>query len=210
MNRKDLIVLAADKNIEYALKGLFTRPQALGIRPINADIFIHPQHDPGCTQHGVAFLSNFSKNYHHGLLMFDYEGSGREQRHQPQELQETLNREFDSSAWGKRARAIVLSPELETWVWSDSPHVDDVAGWKNRQPPLKQWLVERGWLQSGEVKPNRPKEAFQAALREARIQRSSSLYQQIAQRVSLRRCADRSFQEFQAILRTWFPQGRQH
>ena len=75
--------------------------------------------------------------------MFDYEGSGREHRHQPQELQETLNREFDRSAWGKRARAIVLSPELEAWVWSGSPHVDDVAGWKNRQPSLKQWLVER-------------------------------------------------------------------
>ena len=210
MNRKDLIVLAADKNIEYALKGLFTRPQALDIRPIEADIFIHPQHDPGCTQHGVSFLSNFSKNYHYGLIMFDYEGSGREHRQQPQELQETLNRGFNSSAWGKRAKAIVLSPELEAWVWSDSPHVDDVAGWKNRQPSLKQWLTEQGWLQSGKVKPNRPKEAFQAALREARIQRSSSLYQQIAQKVSLRRCADSSFQEFQDILRDWFPRDSQH
>ena len=205
MNRRDLIVLAADKNIEYALKGLFTRPQALDIRPIKADIFIHPQHDPGCTQHGVAFLSNFSKNYHYGLIMFDYEGSGREQRQQPGELQATLNRGFASSAWGNRARAIVLSPELEAWVWSGSPHVDDVAGWKNRRPSLKQWLSEQGWLQPGEVKPNKPKEAFQAALREAHIQRSSSLYQQIAERVSLHRCADRSFQEFQDILRTWFP-----
>ncbi len=209
MNRKDLIVLAADKNIEYALKGLFTRPQALDIRPIEADIFIHPQHDPGCTQHGVSFLSNFSKNYHYGLIMFDYEGSGREHRQQPQELQETLNRGFNSSAWGKRAKAIVLSPELEAWVWSGSPHVDDVAGWKNRQPSLKQWLIEQGWLQSGEVKPNRPKEAFQAALREARIQRSSSLYQKIAQKVSLRRCADSSFQEFQDILHDWFPRDSQ-
>ncbi len=32
MNRKDLVVLAADKDMEYALKGLLSRPQALGIR----------------------------------------------------------------------------------------------------------------------------------------------------------------------------------
>ena len=210
MNGIDLVVLAADKNIEYALKGLFTRPQALGIRPITADIFIHPQRDPGCAQHGVAFLSNFSERYHYGLLMFDYAGSGREREQQPQELQETLNNEFAGSVWRKRARTIVLSPELEAWLWSNSPHVDDVAGWKDRQPSLRRWLTEQGWLQRGEVKPNKPKEAFQAALREARTQRSSSLYQQIAEKVSLQQCVEHSFQEFRDVLRTWFPQDSQY
>lgn len=206
MNGTDLVVLVADKNIEYALKGLFARPQALRIRPIKADIFIHPQRDPGCVQHGVAFLSNFSELYRYGLLMFDYAGSGREQRQQPRELQETLNNELAGSVWGERARAIVLSPELEAWLWSNSPHVDDVAGWKNRQPSLRHWLTEQGWLQRGAVKPHKPKEAFQAALRKARTQRSSSLYQQIAEKVSLQQCTEHSFQEFRDVLRTWFPE----
>ena len=210
MNRKDLVVLAADKNIEYALKGLFARPPALGIRPITLDIFIHHQRDPGCVQHGVEFLNNFSERYHYGLLMFDYAGSGKEQEKQPRELQEMLNNEFAGSAWRERARALVLSPELEAWIWSNSPHVDEVAGWKNRQPSLRSWLTEQGWLQRGEVKPNKPKEAFQAALREARTQRSSSLYQQIAEKVSLHQCIDSSFQEFRDILRAWFPQNRQY
>ena len=210
MNGTDLVVLAADKNIEYALKGLFARPQALKIRPITVDIFTHPQRDPGCAQHGVTFLCNFSGQYHHGLLMFDYAGSGREQEQQPRELQETLNNEFANSMWRERARAIILSPEIEAWVWSNSPHVDDVAGWKNRQPSLRQWLTEQGWLQSGEVKPNKPKEAFLAALRAARTQRSSSLYQQIAEKVSLQQCTDSSFQEFRNLLRMWFPQDSQY
>ena len=210
MTKKDLAVLAADKNIEYALKGLFARPQALGIRPITQDIFIHHQRDPGCVQHGVVFLSNFSEQYHHGLLMFDYAGSGKERGQQPRELQETLNHEFANSAWRDRARAIVLSPELETWIWSNSPHVDEVAGWKNRQPSLRRWLTEQGWLERGEIKPHKPKEAFQAALREARTQRSSSLYQQIAEKVSLHQCEDRSFQEFRDVLRAWFPQDSQY
>ena len=210
MNGKDLVVLAADKNIEYALKGLFARPQALEIRPITRDIFVLPERDPGCAQHGVAFLANFSERYHYGLLIFDYAGSGKERGQQPRELQETLNNEFAGSVWRERARAIVLSPELEAWIWSNSPHVDDVAGWKNRQPSLRSWLTEHGWLQKGEVKPKKPKEAFQAALREARTQRSSSLYQQIAEKVSLHQCRDPSFQEFRDVLKAWFPQDRQY
>lgn len=36
MSKKDLIVLAADKDMEHALTGLLTRPVALGIRSIEA------------------------------------------------------------------------------------------------------------------------------------------------------------------------------
>ncbi len=104
MNEKDLVVLAADHNIEQALIGLFTRPEALGIRAIDVNISVHPQHDPGCALHGVELLSNLSKLYRYGLLIFDREGSGIEQK-QPQEMQTELNREFEDSAWGKRARA---------------------------------------------------------------------------------------------------------
>jgi len=202
--KKDLVVLAADKDMEHALKGLFTRPKALDIRSIEADILVHPQHDPACARRGVAFLSNLSERYRYGLLMFDHEGSGREQE-RTEDLQKSLNEDFARSAWGDRAKAIVLSPELEAWIWTDSPHVEDVTGWRSRHPPLRRWLTDRGWLRENEAKPEQPKEAFQAALREARRPRSSSLYQQIAERVSLRHCTDRSFLEFKDVLRNWFP-----
>jgi len=202
---KDLVVLVADNDLEYALKGLFSRPERLGVRSIEADIHIHPEHDPACALRGVEFLSSFSRLYEHGLLMFDHEGSGQEQQSR-EAMQEDLNKDL-RSLWGNRARAIVLLPELESWVWSDSPHVDYVAGWKGRRPPLRDWLKEQGWLREGEVKPDRPKEAFQAALREAGMRRSHSLYQEIAEKVSLRRCQDPSFQEFREIVQEWFPKG---
>ena len=205
---KDLVILVADKDQQYALKGMLSRPEALGVRTVAADIFVHPEHDPACALHGVDFLANFSGQYRYGLLIFDHKGSGREET-TPQELQETLNAEFASSAWESRARAIVLSPELEMWIWSDSPHVDDVAGWKNRNPGLRPWLVEQAYLREGEVKPARPKEAFEAALREARKPRSASLYQQIAERVSLRRCTDTAFLELKDILTNWFPPDKE-
>ena len=98
----------------------------------------------------------------------------------------------------------MLTPELETWIWSNSPHVDEITGWKNRQPGLRPWLTEQGWFQEGRVKPARPKEAFEAALRKAQIPRSSSLYRQIAEKVSLERCTDKAFREFREILQNWF------
>ena len=101
--------------------------------------------------------------------------------------------------------SIVLSPELETRVWSDSSHVEEVTGWKGRRPRLRHWLVDQGWLRENEVEPEHPKEAFQAALREARRPRSASLYRQIAERVSLRHCTDGSFLELEDVLRDWFP-----
>lgn len=207
MTSKDLVVLTADKNWMAALKGLFSRPQALGIRPIKTETIQHPRKDPGCVNEGVAFLSNFSEQYHYGLLIFDYEGCGKEKTDSPRELQDALNEQLFRSRWGDRARTIILSPELEAWVWSGSPHVDEVVGWRGRQPSLRAWLTGQELLQAGEAKPNHPKRAFEAALQEVRKRRSSSLYQQIAERVSLNRCQDPSFLEFKSILSNWFPES---
>lgn len=203
---KDLVVLAADKDVEQALRGLFARPEALDIRPVQADVLVHPQHDPACASRGVEFLSGFSQRYEHGLLMFDHYGSGRESM-TARELQESLNQDLGRSPWGERGRAVVLSPELEAWVWSVSPVVDDATGWKDRRPPLRNWLVERGWLKDKDAKPERPKEALVAALHESRTPRSSSLYRKIASRVSLRQCTEVSFLEFRRLLQQWFPRA---
>ena len=207
MTTRDLVVLAADKDLEHALRGLLARSEALGIRPIAFDVFVHPRHDAACARQGVAFLANLSGRYDHGLLMFDHEGSGKEKQ-PPQTVQRSLDKELAATTWGDRARSIVLAPELEAWVWSDSPHVDDVAGWKTRHPPLRRWLNEQDWLDGRAPKPSRPKEAFHAALHEARVARSASLYRRLAERVSVQRCTDRAFQEFRSTLQRWFPPQR--
>ena len=206
---KDLVVLAADKDLQFALEGLLARPEALGIRPIEKDIFVDPEHDPGCALRGVEFLSPFAKEYRHALLIFDHEGSGREGQERKQ-LQDDLNRAFARFWDEQRACAIVIAPELEAWVWSTSPHVAEIAGWGNRQSRLRSWLVQQRWLGRDEIKPARPKEAFQAALRQARQPRSASLYRQLAERVSLRECEDEAFREFREVLKTWFSRPEDH
>ena len=54
------------------------RNQALQIRAVDFDIFVHPERDPGVLQQGVALLNeiNALQKYRYALLLFDREGCG--------------------------------------------------------------------------------------------------------------------------------------
>ncbi len=153
---KDLIVLAADGQIEATLRGLLTRGASLQIREITADIYVHPGKDPGCLLRGHDFLRPFSRQYEHALILCDREGCGQQDR--PREtLEKQIEGRLAISGWVGRAAAVVLDPELEIWVWSDSPEVDRSLGWAGRQPSLTDWLVSEGYCTAGQGKPNAPK-----------------------------------------------------
>lgn len=210
MSRKDLVVLVADKHMQSALSRLLrSRTAAMQMRDVASDVFAHPQHDPACAREGVSFLARFAASYKHGLLVFDHEGSGKE-RTPPAVLQHELDEDFAQSAWGDRAKAIVVDPELEAWVWSRSPHVAAAVGWTGQSPRLRDWLVSEGWLRPGATKPERPKEALDAALRRTRLPHSAALFDQLAGSVSVERCQDRSFRDLKATLRKWFPMTEGH
>jgi hypothetical protein len=198
----DLVVLVPDRNTEFAVRGLLARPKALGIRAIRSQIYSHLERDPGCLLRGPEFLAPLRDQYAHALILLDQEGSGRDAEPRT-EIEQTLERRLEVS-WGPRAAAIVLEPELEVWWWSDSPHVDDILGWKGRVPTLRDWLTEKGLLSPEAIKPRRPKEAVELALRKAQKPRSSALYQQLASRVSFERCSDPAFLKLLATLRAWF------
>jgi hypothetical protein len=201
----DVIILVSDKNMESAVQGVLTRPQALGIRNITSHIKRHSEKDSGCLTNGAAFLSNFTHQYKHTLLMFDHEGCGNEAT-PADEIESRLKSELANCGWSDRAEVIVIEPELDIWVWSESPHVDEILGWKDRTPRLRQWLQQEhaAYWPEGKKKPLRPKEALESALREVRKPRSSSLYISLAKKVSLDRCTDPSFIKFKTVLQRWF------
>lgn len=136
--------------------------------------------------------------------MLDHEGSGQEER-PAHKVKEDLKQRLEKSGWQDRAQVLVLTPELETWVWSDSPHVPDVLGWAKRRPSLRQWLRDQGRWPESRPKPSRPKECLEVVLREVRVRRSSAIYRQLAERVGLERCQDPAFLEFKQIVQRWFP-----
>jgi hypothetical protein len=149
-------------------------------------------------------LRPFRNLYRHALILLDHDGCGREAE-TPEKLESELEARLDESGWEGRARAIVLDPELEIWVWTNSAHVLQFVGWKGDQPALTKWLTERSYLKEGQSKPERSQEAVEELLRLARLPRSSSRYFEISQKVSLHRCEDRAFLKLRDTLKGWFP-----
>lgn len=200
----DLVILVADKNAEFALRGLLDRTPALGIRPVSYQVFVHPEADPGVLLSGHDFLRGHANRCAHGLVVFDREGCGRERKTRD-DIEREVEMRLSQSGWDDRAAAIVIAPELEAWVWSDSPRVDAALAWKGRTPALRTWLIEEGFLTRGLMKPSRPKEAMEAALRIVQRPRSSAIYERLGRSVSVRRCADPAFGKLTCILQAWFP-----
>lgn len=199
---RDLVALIADKNIEGALRGLLSRPQALGLREISCDLYVHPERDPGCRLRAHHFLKPFAHRYAHALVVFDREGSGRDEAERTA-LERQVEGLLSSSGWDDRAAAVVIDPELEVWVWNDSPHVERALDWSGGIS-LREWLMQKGWLREGATKPAQPKTAVEEALRLAHRPRSSSMYHELARRVSTDRCVDPAFLKLRQTLAGWF------
>jgi len=199
----DLVVLVADKNMEAATSTILTRHKSLGVRSLDFVVYVHPERDPGCRGVAHDFLRPFARTHEHALVMFDRAGCGAESSPSDKIECEVLAL-LASAGWGDRAGAIVIDPELEAWVWADSPHVEHFLGWSGR-PRLRDQLEAEDLWPAADAKPPNPKNAVEWALRVAKKPRSSSIYEAIAGKVSLANCSDASFLRFRNTLNKWFP-----
>jgi hypothetical protein len=202
--QKDLVVLVADGTMEFALTGILNRPESIGVRPISYQLYVHLHHDPGCLRESHDFLRPFTGQFHRALVVFDKDGCGREDCSREQLEAEVYSR-LSECGWGERAAALVIDPEIEAWVWSDSPHVETILGWQVQSQSLSSWLKDRGYLDARSVKPQKPKEAMKEALRLAKKPFSSAIHRELAEKVSFERCQDVAFLRLKSILRQWFP-----
>ncbi len=202
---KDLIVLAADKNIEYAVRGLLERSADLGIHPPESEVIVHPRRDPGCFNEAPDFLRPWTRQFRHTLVLFDYAGCGCEHRLEADTVADDLLGRLARNGWDNRGEVVVLNPELEAWVWSSRPYVDVCLGWAGRQPPLREWLAQSGFWPPNAPKPPDPKGAMEAALRQVRKPRSSAIYLNLARQATLGGHTERGFVRFAQALQRWFP-----
>jgi len=200
---KDLLVLVADRDAELALRELLKRPQALGIYSISFDFYRHPNRDSGCFSSAHEFLRAFAGQYRYTLIIFDKAGSGQE-NHPAAEIECELKQRLSRNGWDNKAEVIVIEPELEIWIWSDSPNVDVALGWAGRTPRLHDWLTSKGLISTENPKPADPKRVFELALREARKPKSASIFAELAGNVSFNRCTDPSFAKLKTTLQQWF------
>ncbi len=204
---KDLVVLCACKDGEFAVRGLLSRHKAIGIRPIVFKILRYSsEKDNGCLNKADEFLRTMTNQYNYALVLFDKDGCGREARNRV-ELEGVVRGKLSRSGWNERADVIVIEPELEVWVWSDSPEVDECLGWRGKTPNVREWIKQNknAFWPDDTPKPLRPKEAMQAAMKKAGKQRSSSIYQKLGEKVSVERCVDPAFLKLKSRLQEWFP-----
>lgn len=197
--KKDIIFLVADKDMEFCLKGLLPRLATVwNIREFTYEIYIHPLHDSGCRTQSAEFLRPFMQDFEFCLVMFDYEGSGGENL-SIQNLKENVSSSLAQNGWEDRNVVIIIQPELENWIWVKSPYFAKIINWENMDS-LEDWLIEQGHKKVAQIKPNRPKEAFEKALRKSNKKRSSSIFEDIASKVSFKECIDESFNELKNFI----------
>ena len=201
---KDLVILVPDKNTQFALRGALGRPDALGIRAIAHEFRPHPGRDGGARTTGVEVLARERARFSHALLVFDLEGSGAQEQLTTEDLEGELDEKLRLQ-WGPHAKAIVIEPELDIWLWGADNALREILQWPQQAGTIRNWLQDRGFVFDGNAKPVRPKEALEAMVPIHRQPRSSALYEKITSRISLQRCADPAFLRLRATLQGWFP-----
>jgi hypothetical protein len=203
---KDLVVLTADKDAHLGIQTLLDRHGDLGFRPLTFECWPHPKHDSGVLVGAHHFLRSFLRQAEYALVVFDLEGCGQEKLGR-EGAERKVHENLTANGWEDRCEVVAIEPELECWVWDDSLRVSRILGWDRQY--LKDWLLHEEFLASATaVKPARPKEAFRAAMRAAKRQMSSSVFQDLAKSANVAGCTDAAFLKFLGTLRAWFPASR--
>jgi len=199
----DLVILTADKNTQFGLEGLLTDPARLKIRNTESKTLVHPRRDPGVLRQCHEFLRSQQRVAARALVIFDREGCGSD--HDRDALEGEVEKRLAQNGWQDRSAAIVIDPELEAWVWGEYTQIAGVLGWSRAGLTLREWLMQECFLQHGQQKPDRPKEALKHMLYTLRTPRSSSIYLDLASRMSFDRCTDPAFLKLKSTLQSWFP-----
>jgi len=206
----DLMVLAADLDIEQAMRGLLSRPRSIRIASISFEVRRHPNRDAGCRTRAAEYLRPFFGRYRRAMVIFDLQGSGSSASRK--ETQQAVERQLRINGWGDRAKAVVIEPELEAWVWTHSPHVSRALGWESRYDELRAWLETQRLWPVDLPKPPDPKRAMLRAMERSglrhRVRRSAAKFHDLAQRIDTASCKDPAFRDLRAALQAWFPEAK--
>lgn len=198
----DLIVLVPDADWEATIDALLSRRQrALGIREIRYEIVRHPRRDPGVRKEAAELLRAQAGRAKRALVVLDVEGSGSAEG--ASVLKREIERSLSRAGWSGRCAVVAVAPELESWLWTGSPHVAHVLGWQGSES-IRDWLRARSLWPDDDVKPPDPKGALRTVLRATGTRSSPALFRDLASRVGLSTCRDEGFARFRSTLQSWF------
>ena len=225
---RDIVWLIADLECEATIKGFLERASihlSLGCSAfrfsVQDDLLRDAQgKDPGVWKRAHEFLRGKQNTHRYAIIILDnaWEGSPG-----PARIETAIVRNMRSCGWDQsRFEVIVIDPELEAWIWQDSLYVDEAFG-HNPPPSLRDKLaactqrangsvvklppgsLDQALWPANAVKPPDPKAAVKAVLHMYRVGAASSIFNEIASRVSVNYCQDPAFQRLRTALQRWFP-----
>lgn len=208
---RDCMFYVADMNMAEAFKGFLTRQQfhqSLGCGQFSFDPLqdlarAAGQTDGGLWRRAGGLCKGYIQTHRHLAVCLDRDFGGSPGQTQ---VRQDVEMQLVEAGWNKDQIAVlVIDPELEQWIWQDSPHVESAL--KHSSPPsLRQVLQNAGDWPAGQAKPNNPKEVLERLVdQNLRGNRSSTIYSKITSRVSVKSCSDGEFLALQAALLRWFP-----
>ncbi len=206
---EDCIFLVADKQMESVFKGFLKERNnfhlSLGTRPFTCDIKAdRAGNDPGLYTRSHELLRPYYRTHQHAVVVLDSDWQGAPEA---EAIRTKIKGDLTSTGWHRgNIEVIVIDPELEIWLWQDSPHIANAFQF-NYHPysSLKSWLEDKGLWPPTQLKPVQPKKAFEQLSIEAHIPYSGAIYSKIVQRVSVSGCTDRAFCLLLETLQHWFP-----
>ncbi len=209
---RDCIFLLADKNMEAVFTGFLTREQfhrSLGTGRFEFDpaqdlIVDEAGNDPGVYTRAHELLRPYQRSHRYAVVVLDnaWDGSPGAVT-----IQETISSNLSKVGWDADTFAvIVIDPELEAWIWQDSPHVEKALRF-SAEVGLRQWLEGKGLWEANVAKPADPKLAVEQTLKATRTPRSSAIYKQITCAISVKGCVDPAFELLKSTLQGWFARG---
>ena len=101
--------------------------------------------------------------YRHAMVVFDRDGCGSANSREI--IQKEVETQLNTNGWRGRAKAIVIEPELEAWIWSDAPQALRAMNWSKSYTELQEFLRGRNLWPKRSPKPPDPKAAMKATLR---------------------------------------------
>ena len=203
----DVVVLVADRDLEETVGVLLQRTDDLDVGSFRFEVRRHPNRDNGCRTGAANFLRPFLRRYRRSLVLFDRDGCGSDLSRE--EIQGDVETDLSRNGWADRAKAIVIDPELEAWVWGDVVRISGILGWGDDAAGLRRCLRSRSLWEPRGAKPSDPKKAMRTVMECAppgsRRKRSARIFHEIASSAAVDRCRDPAFNELRRTLRAWFP-----
>ena len=207
---RDCVFFVADKTMRETFLGFLSREDRasqlgcgqFSFNPAEDLFFATGQNDPGLFTRAAELVQVFRRTHHKVVIVLDCDWDGSPGQ---AAIISQIEEHLMTSGWAReRILVIAIEPELEQWIWQDSPILDDEL--RHAGPDsLRAALDARGLWPAHLPKPPSPKEIFNQIRHENRVKKSSSVFKRIAATVPVGACQDSEFHKLAAQLRSWFP-----